>query len=107
LPQLTPVVEALQLFSHDLLQHVPVQREIGDQAFELAILFAQLPQLTQFVQGQAAVLFLPDLERGFADAVLAANIRHPFAALGLMQCPQNLFLAARLLGHPRALLVWR
>lgn len=33
--------EALQLFSDDLLEHVPVQREISDQSLELRVLLTQ------------------------------------------------------------------
>jgi hypothetical protein len=38
---------------HDLLQDVPIVREVGDQPLEFAILLAQLPQLAQFTQAQA------------------------------------------------------
>jgi hypothetical protein len=38
---------ALQLFLHDLLQDVAIEREVGYQPLEFAILFAQLAQLAQ------------------------------------------------------------
>jgi hypothetical protein len=39
--------EASQLFSDDLLQHVPVQREVRHQLLQLGIVIAQLAQLSQ------------------------------------------------------------
>lgn len=52
--------EALQLFSDDLLEHVPVQREIGHQSLEPRILLARPPELAQFAQSQTRVPLLPD-----------------------------------------------
>jgi len=60
-----------------------IEREVGDQPLEFAVLVAQLPQLAQFTQSQAGVFLLPDVKRGLADAVLAANLVHPGAALRL------------------------
>jgi hypothetical protein len=89
---------------HDLLQDVAVEREVGDQPLEFAILLAPLPQLAQFAQAKAGVFLLPDVEGRLADAVLAANLAHPGAALGLAQRAQDLLLAVALLRHSRALL---
>ena len=51
---------ALQLFLHDLLQDVTVQREIRDQVLKLAVLLAQLPELAQLAQAQPRILLLPN-----------------------------------------------
>jgi hypothetical protein len=57
-------------------------------ATNLVVLFAQLPQLTQFVQRRATVLFLPHVKRRFTDPMLAADICHALATFGLVQRPQ-------------------
>jgi hypothetical protein len=45
-------------FLHDLLQDVAIEREVGDETLEFAILLAQLPQLAQLAQAYAGVFFL-------------------------------------------------
>src|SRR5277367_2293706 len=72
---------------------------------ELGVLLAQLSELTQFAQSQSRILLLPDVVRRLADPMLAADVRHPGAALRLSQCPQDLFLRMSLLRHLRVLLV--
>jgi hypothetical protein len=79
--------EALQLFLHDLLQDMPLQREIRDQVLKLRVLLTQLPELAQLAQAQSRLLLLPNVERGFADPVFAADVGHPGAALRLAQRP--------------------
>jgi hypothetical protein len=54
--------EASQLFLHDLLQDVTVQREVRDQVLKLRILLAQLPELAQRAQAQPRILLLPNVE---------------------------------------------
>jgi hypothetical protein len=39
---------------YDLLQHVPIQRQIGHQSLELGVLLAQLPQLPHLERAQFA-----------------------------------------------------
>src|SRR5208337_2119241 len=92
--------EALQLFSDYLLQHVPVQRQIRDQMLELRVLLPQLPEFAQLAQSQPSVLLLPNVVRGFAYAVLAAEVAYPRAAFSLMQRPQNLLFRVPSLRHP-------
>src|SRR5208337_2818959 len=92
--------EALQLSSDDLLQHVSVQRQIRHQPLELGVLLAQLPELAQLAQSQACVLLLPHVVRGFADAVLAAQLAYPRAAFCLVQRPQNRLFRVTSLRHP-------
>ncbi len=60
--------EALQLFSHDLLQHMAIEREIRHQAFQLGILLTELPQFAQFTEAQPRILALPRVKRLLADA---------------------------------------
>ena len=77
--------EVYSFFSHDLLQYVPVQRQVRHQPFEFAVLLAQLPQLAQLAQCQPRVLLLPDVKRGLADPVLAADVGDLLSTLRLMQ----------------------
>ena len=91
---------------HDLLQDVTVQREIRDQVLEFRVLLAQLPELAQFAQPQSRILLLPNVERGFADPVFAADVAHSAAALRLAQGPQDLLFRMSLLRHLRVLLVF-
>lgn len=67
--------EALQIFSDNLLQHMPIEREIRDQPLQLGAFFPQLPQLPQFTQPKPRILPLPHIERLLADAYLAADLR--------------------------------
>ena len=48
--------EAVQLFSHDLLQHMVIEQEIRHQAFQLGILITELPQFAQFTEASPAYL---------------------------------------------------
>ncbi len=41
---------------------MPIQRQIGHQPLELAVLLTQLPQLAQLRQDEPTVLLLPDVE---------------------------------------------
>ena len=51
-----------------------VEREIGHEAFELAILVPQLPQFAELGDAQRAEALLPSVERLLADAELAADL---------------------------------
>ena len=53
----------------------------------------------QFVQPQAPVFLFPNIERGFADAMPAADIGHTGSALGLPQRPHDLLLGMFFLRH--------
>src|ERR1700726_3263542 len=97
--------EASQLFLHDLLQDVTVQREVRDQVLKLRVFLAQLPELAQLAQAQPPILLLPNVERGFADPVFAADVGHSGAAFRLPHCPQDLLFRMSLLRHLRVLLV--
>src|SRR5581483_2054790 len=92
----------LTVFLHDLLQDVAIQREVGHQALELAVLLAQLPRLAQ---PKPRVLLLPDVKPGLADPVLATDVAHLRPRFRLAQRPQNPLLTAALLRHSHALLI--
>jgi hypothetical protein len=51
------VCEASQLFSDDLLEDVPIERQVSDHLLQLAVFVAQRPQLAQLLQAQASELF--------------------------------------------------
>jgi len=89
---------ASDFFSNDFRQDLLVQGQIGDQAFQAAVLLLQLPQLAQLGDAEAGVLLLPDVERGFADARLLANVRDERSRLGQAQRVDDLFF-----GEPRLL----
>src|ERR1700730_11894325 len=82
-----------------------VQREIRDQVLKLRVLLTQLPELAQLALAQSRILLLPNVERRFADPVLAADVGHSATAFRLAQCPQDLLFRMSLLSHPRVLLV--
>ncbi len=84
--------EALQLFRDDLLQPMPIEREIGHQPLQLRVFFPQLSQLTQLAQSESRILSLPQVERLLTDADLPADVHHSRPALRLPQGGQNLFL---------------
>ena len=66
--------EASELFSYNLLEDVAIQREIGDDLFQLPILVAQRAELAQLLDAQTGKLFLPAVERLLADRVTPAEI---------------------------------
>jgi len=68
--------EAVQLFSHDLRQHMVIEREIRHQAFQLGILITELPQFAQFTEAQPRILALLQVKRLLANADLPAHV-HP------------------------------
>jgi len=82
--------EALELFSDDLLQHVAIERQIRHELLQLAVLLAQLPQLSQFTQTYPAVLSLPGVKCLLANPELPADLRRFFSTFRLPQRLQNL-----------------
>lgn len=55
------------LFCEHLLQDHLIERQIGDQLFELAILLLQLSQPPDLGDRHLAILLTPDIVRRFAD----------------------------------------
>ena len=76
---------ASELFSDNLLKHVLVEREIGDELLQFAVLGLELPKAAQLRGADPAVLLLPVVERGLTDAHLAADLFDLRACLGLVQ----------------------
>jgi len=62
--------EALQLFCDNLLQDMPIETEVRDQALQFAVLLAKLAQLPQLAQTQTGILPLPQIKALLADACL-------------------------------------
>jgi len=52
------------------LQDCAIQRQIGDDVFELGVLFAQLPQFTDLGRSKLAKALLPDVEGRLGDTEL-------------------------------------
>ena len=78
---------------------------IHHQPLELRVLFAQRPSSHSSFSARPLYSALPHVKDGFGCPVLAANIRHPLAAPGLMQRPQNLLLACAFFSHLPVLLI--
>jgi len=85
------VREASQLFSDDLLEDVPIEREVRHQLLQFAVFVAQRPQLAHLLQPHAGELLLPPIEALLADAEPAADLGHFLAGLDLAR----LYLALR------------
>jgi hypothetical protein len=68
------VREASQLFSHDLLQDVSVERQVGDNLLQLPILVSQRPELPQLLDAETRELLLPAVERLLADPEAATDL---------------------------------
>src|SRR6185312_5489090 len=70
-----------------------VERQVGDQGFQLAILFAQLSKLAQLVQGKPSVFPLPAVKRLLGHAHFPANIADLLPRLDLPQGQDDLLFA--------------
>ena len=92
-------MRASDFFSEGLGQHVLVEREVGDQALQPGVFVLELPQAAELAHAQVRVLLLPRVERGLADAQLAADVTDRGAGLDLAEGIGDL-----LLGEFRALL---
>ncbi len=73
------------LFCDDLLQYLPVQRQIGYDPFELAVLFSKLSQFPEFLHSEPGVLLLPAIKSCLTDPKLAAQLPGLGAGLRLLQ----------------------
>src|SRR5262249_16180961 len=62
-----------------------VQRQVGDDLLELAILLAQLAQLADLGRAEIAEPLLPSVERLLADPVLPAELDHEHTGVALAQ----------------------
>src|SRR6202011_120805 len=83
---------------HDL-QGFDVERLIGDDLLEPAVLIFELPQLHQVTHFQTAVLGAPVVERRFADAAFTADGGRLLAGLKLFENRDDLGFAESRLAH--------
>ena len=60
-----------------------VEREIGDEPFQQAVFFFELPEPTQFTHAQVRLLLLPGVERGITHPELPAEVADRGAGLRL------------------------
>src|SRR5262249_29342009 len=74
---------ASELFCQRLPENRLVERQVGDELLELAILLAQLAELLQLARADVAELLLPAIVGLLADPVLAAHLHHRHTALPL------------------------
>ena len=95
---------AAQLFSDDFLENVPVERQVRDHLFQLAVFVAQRSELAQLRQAKPGELLFPAVERLLADAEPATDLGDFLAALDLVQGVDDLFVAAAFAGHRLRLL---
>lgn len=69
-----------------------IEREIGDQPFQPAVLLFELPQAPQLADAQVGILPFPGRERDVTDAELSAEIADRGAAVGLAEGLDDLLL---------------
>jgi hypothetical protein len=62
------------VFCRDVLEHLLVEAQVGDELLGLLVLLLELPQAPQLGGTEVAVLLLPAEECGLADPQLAADI---------------------------------
>jgi len=63
-----------RFFCDDLLKHLPIEAQIGNELLELHIFFSKLPQLADLGRPEAAVFLFPEVERVFVDAKFSDDI---------------------------------
>src|SRR5262249_48342149 len=100
MPPAPAAVRASTFAPEGLREHVLVEREIGDQAFQPGVFILELPDPPYFVHAEMPVALLPDVERGLTDAELATHIRHRRPRLGLAERVGNLLLRKLRPLHP-------
>src|SRR6218665_270864 len=91
--------EGPRLFLNNVLQHRLVQAQVGHDLLELAILLFKLAQASKVRRPHAGVLLTPLVERGIADAHLAADLLDADAQLRLLQRVGHLLLGELALPH--------
>ncbi len=76
--------QASKLSPNGVLQHLFVQRQVGDDPLQLGVLVLELLQPPHLGRQQAVVLSLPIEVGRLADPGLAADIRHRYAVGALL-----------------------
>src|SRR5580704_10532253 len=64
----------LTTFFNDVLEHLTIQCQVGDQPLEARVLFTQLPQFADLGRTEAAKALAPGVERRFGDAQLSRDL---------------------------------
>src|SRR5690606_19588219 len=90
---------ASPLFCHCLLEDIGLEALLGVHLLQTPVFVLQLLQARHHRCIHAAVLGPPLIERGAAHAVLAAQLRHGRASLGLLEDRQDLAVAVTGLFH--------
>src|SRR5215471_12060945 len=75
--------DGFRLFCEHLLEHVLIEREVGDEVFEAPDLLLEHADLAQLGSTHRAVATTPRVERLLADAHLAADLDGRRAAIDL------------------------
>ena len=81
---------ASELFFDQVFQCGVLQRQISIHPLELGVFLFHFAQSLQFIRAHTAILALPVVEAGFADAVLAANFFDRQARIDLVQYRDDL-----------------
>ena len=64
----------LDLSRDDILQHLPVQAQVGHELLQLAVLFFKLLETPQFRDTEPDVLLLPTVERLLRNPHLSGDL---------------------------------
>jgi hypothetical protein len=72
------------------LEHLDVERLLGDDLFQAAVLILDLLQPLHFTELHRAVLCLPAVVRLLGDPVRAAQVRHLAAGFAFLDDRQDL-----------------
>ncbi len=76
---------ANELSPDDVLQHFPIQRQVGDDLFQATVLVLKRLQPPHLVRQQPAIPLLPVEIGRLADPRLAADLGHRRALIALLQ----------------------
>src|SRR2546423_10416969 len=77
--------QASELSANGVLQHLLVERQVGYDPLQLAVLILELLQTTHLGRQQTVVLLFPIEVGRLADSSLAADIRHRHAVRSLLE----------------------
>ena len=82
---------ASPFFCDDLLEHLPIEAQIGNELLEFHVFFSKLPQLADLGRPEVAVFLFPEGERVFVDATFSDDIYDRRAGFSLAEGPGDLF----------------
>jgi len=86
-------------FFEHVLQHLLVQRQIGDQPLELLVLVLEFFEPAQLGDAHSPVLLLPAVEGLLGDLKLTADLSYWGAGLSLSEGISDLFFGKSLALH--------